>query len=94
MTITAGANQTVELEASLACAVLRPVIDPQLEAQYESYTLTVMESTAGKSAATGILQNGQDFFVRGGEGVPIPCSWTGQTSWAIRFLILGIMINW
>ena len=68
VTITAGANQTVELEASLACAVLRPVIDPQLEAQYESYTLTVMESTAGKSAATGILQNGQDFFVRGGEG--------------------------
>lgn len=68
VTITAGANQTVELEASLACAVLRPVIDPQLETQYESYTLTVMESTAGKSAATGILQNGQDFFVRGGEG--------------------------
>lgn len=68
VTIAAGANQTVKLTASLACAVLRPVIDPQLEAQYESYTLTLMESTAGKNAATGILQNGQDFFVRGGKG--------------------------
>lgn len=66
--IKRGADATVLLTASLACAVLRPVIDPELEAQYESYTLTVMESTAGKNAATGILQNGQDFFVRGGKG--------------------------
>ena len=47
--------------------MLHPVIDPQLEAQYDTYTLTVMESTTGKNTGTGILQNGQDFFVRGGE---------------------------
>ena len=65
--IKKNVDATVSLTASLACAVLHPVIDPQLEAQYDTYTLTVMESTTGKNTGTGILQNGQDFFVRGGE---------------------------
>lgn len=68
VTITTGANQSVKLTASLACAVLRPVIAPELEAQYESYSLKVTESAAGKDTRVATLENGKDFFVRGGEG--------------------------
>lgn len=65
VTITKGAEASVSLTASLACAVLRPVIDPQLEAQYETYKLTVQEE--GKTAAPVDVSAGKDLFVRGGN---------------------------
>ena len=66
--IKEGESSTVEIQASLACAVIHPIVDPQLEAQYELYTITVMETSVGKSAEVGTLQNDKDFFVRGGTG--------------------------
>lgn len=65
VTITKGAEASVSLTASLACAVLRPVIDPQLAAQYEAYKLTVQEE--GMAAAPVDVSAGKDLFVRGGN---------------------------
>lgn len=64
VTITKGAEASVSLTASLACAVLRPVIDPELATQYETYKLTVQEE--GKEADPVEVSADKDLFVRGG----------------------------
>lgn len=66
--IKEGVSSSVEITASLACAVIHPIMDPQLEAQYNWFALTANETTAVKSPKVENIPFGKDFFVRGGEG--------------------------
>ena len=83
VTITKGAEASVSLTASLACAVLRPVIDPELAAQYETYKLTVQEE--GKEADPVEVSADKDLFVRGGaeQTYTLTLAGTNQLSEAV-----------
>lgn len=66
--IKEGESSTVEIQASLACAVIHPIVDPQLEAQFNWLALTANETTLEKSPKVENIPFGKDFFVRGGDG--------------------------
>ncbi len=68
ITIVEGETETASLTASLACAVIHPVIPEELEGQYEFYTLTVSETADARVTSSQTLTNDADFFVSGGEG--------------------------
>lgn len=78
LTVADGKAETLPLRPTLACAIIQPRVAEDLEAQYNNYTLTILETSNSKEPVSEVLVNGEDFYVAGGADRTYSLTLAGQ----------------